>query len=89
MIRGGLKMQDIYDPKLSIYLIDGQDEDGKDILMSLKDADVGAIYLSNVDSQFSLRDASYNMNGMLRKTGLFLRESTGAAGTINHVDLTS
>ena len=64
-----------------------KDEDGKDILMSLKDADVGAIYLSNVDSQFSLRDASYNMNGMLRKTGLFLRESTGAAGTINHVDL--
>lgn len=66
-----------------------KDEDGKDILMSLKDADVGAIYLSNVDSQFSLRDASYNMNGMLRKTGLFLRESTGSAGTINHVDLTS
>ena len=64
-----------------------KDENGKDILMSLKDADVGAIYLSNVDSQFSLRDASYNMNGMLRKTGLFLRESTGAAGTINHVDL--
>ena len=30
-----------------------KDEDGKDKLISLKDADVGAIYLGNADTQFS------------------------------------
>lgn len=32
-------MQDIYDPKLSIYLIDGQDEDGKDITKTFQMCD--------------------------------------------------
>lgn len=62
-------------------------EDGTDTLLDLKQADVGAIYLGNADTEFSLKDENNNMNGQIRKTGIYLKESTGAAGTIAHVDL--
>ena len=64
-----------------------KDEDGNDYLINLKDADVGAIYLDNVDTQFSLKDGNNRLNGEIKKTGIYLHESTGAAGTLNHVDL--
>lgn len=64
-----------------------KDEDGNDRLMDLKQADVGAIYLGNVDTAFSLKDSENRTNGMLQRTGVYLKESTGAAGTLNHVDL--
>ena len=62
-------------------------EDGTDTLLDLKQADVGAIYLGNADTEFSLKDEKNNLNGQIRKTGIYLKESTGAAGTIAHVDL--
>ena len=64
-----------------------KDEAGKDYLINLKDADVGAIYLDNADTQFSLKDGNNRLNGEIKKTGIYLHESTGAAGTLNHVDL--
>ena len=64
-----------------------KDEDGNDYLINLKDADVGAIYLDNADTQFSLKDGNNRMNGEIKKTGIYLHESTGAAGTLNHIDL--
>jgi O6-methylguanine-DNA--protein-cysteine methyltransferase len=64
-----------------------KDEDGKDVLMDLKKADVGAIYLGNVDTQFSLNNLETNQtNGIVRKTGVYLKES-GGVGTVQHVDL--
>lgn len=64
-----------------------KDVDGNDRLISLKEADVGAIYLGNVDTQFSLNNMETNdTNGIIRKTGLFLKE-TGEVGTIQHIDL--
>ena len=65
-----------------------KDEDGKDKLISLKDADVGAIYLGNADTQFSLKDEDHKLNGEIKKTGIYLHESSGEVGTVNHVDLT-
>lgn len=65
-----------------------KDEDGKDKLISLKDADVGAIYLGNADTQFSLKDDDHKLNGEIKKTGIYLHESSGEVGTVNHVDLT-
>lgn len=62
-------------------------ENGNDYLIDLKKADVGAIYLSNADTQFSLKDDENNLNAEIKKTGIYLRESTGAVGTLNHVDL--
>ena len=64
-----------------------KDENGNDYLMDLKKADVGAIYLRNVDTQFSLKDDENKLNAEIKKTGIYLKESTGAVGTLNHVDL--
>lgn len=65
-----------------------KDEEGNDYLMSLKDADIGAIFLDKVATQFSLNEQETNStNAMIRSTGVFLRESSGAVGTVQHVDL--
>ena len=64
-----------------------KDEEGNDKLLNLKEADVGAIYLGNLDTEFSFKDGMGNTDAVLRKTGIYLKESTGAAGTVAHVDL--
>lgn len=69
--------------KLKIWT---KDKDGNDYLIDLKKADVGAIYLKNADTQFSLKNNG-QFNGEIKKTGIYLKESTGAVGTMNHVDL--
>ena len=64
-----------------------KNEDGTDRLLSLKEADVGAIYLGSADTQFHLNDRYTNQtNAVIQKTGVFLKES-GGAGTVQHVDL--
>ncbi|MBR1635404.1 MAG: hypothetical protein IJ682_10140 [Lachnospiraceae bacterium] len=63
-----------------------KDENGKDILMDLKQADIGAIYLGASRTEFSLGGADGYRDGVIRSTGVFLRENTGA-GTVQHVDL--
>ena len=64
-----------------------KDENGNDYLIDLKKADVGAIYLRNADTQFSLKNDENQLNAEIKKTGIYLKESTGAVGTLNHVDL--
>ena len=64
-----------------------KDEYGNDYLIDLKEADVGAIYLRNADTQFSLKNDVNKLNAEIKKTGIYLRESTGEVGTLNHVDL--
>ena len=64
-----------------------KDENGNDYLMDLKKADVGAIYLRNADTQFSLKNDENQLNAEIKKTGIYLKESTGEVGTLNHVDL--
>ena len=61
-------------------------ENGEDILMDLKQADVGAIYLGEQGTEFTTKTADGNRNGVIRSTGVFLKES-GGVGTIQHVDL--
>lgn len=63
-----------------------KDPDGKDRLLSLKEADVGAIFLGNVHTGFDLRDDENNTRARIQSTGIYLHESTGAAGTVQHVD---
>ena len=69
--------------KLKIWF---KDEDGTDRLMDLKSADVGAIYLGNASTEFSLKNDAQATNGVIRSSGIFLRESSGA-GTVQHLDL--
>ncbi len=64
-----------------------KDENGKDLLLDLKEADVGAIYLGKAATQFSLNSMKDNhTNGAIRSTGVYLKES-GGTGTVQHVDL--
>jgi hypothetical protein len=63
-----------------------KDENGNDVLMDLKEADIGAIYLGEQQTEFSLGGADGYRDGVIRSTGVFLRES-GGTGTIQHVDL--
>lgn len=63
-----------------------KDEQGNDRLLSLKDADVGAIYLGNTKTQFSLTDSDNNLNGLMRSTGIYLKEN-GGSGHISQIDL--
>ena len=61
-------------------------ENGEDILMDLKEADIGAIYLGSEATEFTMSGMDGVRDGVVRSTGLFLRESIGV-GTIQHVDL--
>lgn len=63
-----------------------KDATGKDQLLSLKQAGIGAISLANVATQFSLNDAANQQLGQIQSTGIWLGEE-GGAGTIQHVDL--
>ncbi|NLD47470.1 MAG: hypothetical protein GX660_09755, partial [Clostridiaceae bacterium] len=69
--------------KLKIWV---KDDSGKDMLFTLAEKGIGALYLGNVNTPFSLKDASNNLNGVIRKSGVFLKEN-GTAGTIQHIDL--
>lgn len=64
-----------------------RDSEGNDRLLNLKEADVGALYLNNADTEFSLKNNEHHTNGIIQKTGVYLKES-GGVGTVNHVDLT-
>ena len=81
---GWIDENDAVFDKLKIWF---KHEDGTDRLIDLKSADVGAIHLGNASTEYSLKNAdTHNLNGIVRSTGIFLKESQGA-GTIQHVDL--
>jgi hypothetical protein len=63
-----------------------KDESGEDVLFALGQKGIGAIYLGNVDTQFSFKDVANTTEGQLRKTGVFLREN-GTVGTVQQIDL--
>ncbi len=70
--------------KLKIWV---KSMDGEDILYSLKDKNVGAIYLGNASTDFALQSQNDGqINGAIRKTGVFLYED-GRAGTLAHLDI--
>ena len=71
--------------KLCIYTVDS---DGAEHMQSLKDADVGAIYLGSAPTEFTKTgDDGISVYGKMRRSGFFLHESTGSAGAMQQVDL--
>ncbi|MDR2591893.1 MAG: hypothetical protein LBC59_03705 [Chitinispirillales bacterium] len=60
---------------------------GEFMMISLKDAGVGAIFLGSVASNFEINSANNETQGIVRKNGVFLFEN-GVAGSIQHIDLT-
>ncbi len=63
-----------------------KDDEGVENLYTLKEKNVGAIYLGNVNTQFTLNDSTQNMQGQLKESGVYLKES-GGVGTMQEVDL--
>ncbi|HOK84447.1 MAG TPA: hypothetical protein PLP64_09530 [Pseudothermotoga sp.] len=81
----GNKWIDEADPifaKLKIWMID---EDGNQKLLSLKEMNVGAIYLGFVPSKFSMYD-SQEMVGQLASSSIYLTED-GQPKTIHQINL--
>lgn len=71
----------IYD-KLKIWV---KDDNGNDKLFALGQKGIGAIYLGNIDSTFSMKNSSNSTIAENRDTGIFIRED-GSAGTLQQVD---
>lgn len=63
-----------------------KDAEGKDRLVALGQAGVGAIFLGDISTAFALKDAQNNQNGQVQSTGIYLRED-GTAGTVQKIDL--
>ena len=74
---------EIYD-KLRVW---AKNDDGTDTLITLKEADVGAIYLQNVENGFQVKNSMNDTNAVYHSTGVFLHEESGRAGFISHVDM--
>lgn len=68
--------------KLTVWVKCGSGEAEQ---LSLSKANIGAIFLGSQNTQHSLVDSYGNTGAMIRKTGIYLKES-GQVGTIQHVD---
>jgi len=62
-------------------------DSGEAMLLSLKDAGVGAIFLGSVASEYELKGSGSDVIGQIRRSGVFLNES-GTVGSVHHIDLT-
>lgn len=59
---------------------------GQDMLSTLAQRNIGALYLGNVATPFDLKNASNDLQGQVRSSGIYLRED-GGAGTVQQIDL--
>jgi len=62
------------------------DTQGNYTLENLADRNVGAIFLANLNTETKLADTNNEVNGIIRKSGLFLQEDF-SPGLIQHVDI--
>ena len=67
-------------------LVWSKDKDGNDELVPIAKKGIGAIYLGRANTEFSIKDMDNNTQAVVRKTGIFLKES-GEAGSIKQIDL--
>lgn len=63
-----------------------KDAEGRDQLLSLGMAGVGALYLGAIETAFAIKDEANNQLGQLRQTGLAVMES-GRVTTMQQIDL--
>ncbi len=69
--------------RLRIWTKDGE---GRNQLIALGEKGIGAIYLGNVETPFSFKDSTNELQGQAKTTGIFIRED-GTAGTVQQIDL--
>ncbi|MCP4671523.1 MAG: hypothetical protein GY857_09475 [Desulfobacula sp.] len=63
-----------------------KDANGEDMLVSLKDAGIGAISLANAATTFNMTESDNSLQGQLKSTGVFLFED-GHVGSVHQIDL--
>lgn len=63
-----------------------KDEAGADSLLSLAEAEVGAIYLDHVATAFGVHDDNDNFRGEITGSGIYLKE-TGEVQSVHQVDM--
>lgn len=63
-----------------------KDLEGNDILTTLREADVGAIFLGNAEAEFGMKNQANQLLGQNHKAGVYLKES-GGAGVVQQIDL--
>lgn len=74
------------DPIFNNLSIWTKDDNGQDKLFALSQQGIGAVFLGNISTEFSLNNSANSQLGQLKSTGLFLKEN-GTAETIQHIDL--
>ena len=74
------------DPVFDKLKIWSKDSLGNDHLVGLTLRGIGAIFLGSTPSEFSLKNDTNETLGVIRSTGVFLRED-GTAGTIQQIDV--
>lgn len=62
-------------------------ENDQDILLDLRSANVGAIYLDSTETSFDLTGTNNALFAKIRNTGIYLKED-GRVATVQHIDFT-
>lgn len=63
-----------------------KDQNGFDRLSGLLEMNIGAIYLDNISTEFSLKDQNNQQHGQIKSSGVYLQEN-GGIGTVQQIDL--
>lgn len=64
-----------------------RDSSGQDVLLTLKEANVGALFLGRTATPFQIKDDNNQLQGIVRSSGIFLQED-GKVGSMQQIDLT-
>ena len=63
-----------------------RDADGNDIVYTLKELGIGAIFLGDISTEYSFKGENNTTLGVMRSTSFFIKQC-GGSGTLSHVDL--
>ncbi len=74
------------DPVFETLRIWSKDAEGQDQLVALGARGIGAIYLGHITTPFELKNEQNSLLGVVRDSGLYLREE-GGAGSLQQIDL--
>ena len=74
------------DPIFTALKVWTKDGEGQDLLSSLAEKNVGAIYLGSTSTPFDIKTQQNDELGKVRSTGIFLGED-GSVGSIQQIDL--
>lgn len=67
-------------------LIWSKDSAGNDVISTLAQRNVGALYLGNAATPFDMNDGNNVQHGQIRSSGIYLTEN-GGVGTLQQIDL--